>query len=179
MFKFSPISWPYFLSRIFLIVCFDSVRWTKRNAPAQWRRKDRQKQHTEHLRLDNDQREVRHLENDKKRPCYRAVPSFSLHPWSLIWFKHPSHREGLIMSEFLIPDMGLACDKSRMYSGSQVAAATNHMHPLPEPDLHLCSVMLPVLGRKPFTLVSIVTRAWYSLSPRCREGGRGDRNIRR
>uniref|UniRef100_A0A8C2SZA4 DENN domain containing 5A n=1 Tax=Coturnix japonica TaxID=93934 RepID=A0A8C2SZA4_COTJA len=32
-------------------------RWTKRNAPAQWRRKDRQKQHTEHLRLDNDQRE--------------------------------------------------------------------------------------------------------------------------
>uniref|UniRef100_A0A8C2SWN3 DENN domain containing 5A n=1 Tax=Coturnix japonica TaxID=93934 RepID=A0A8C2SWN3_COTJA len=33
-------------------------RWTKRNAPAQWRRKDRQKQHTEHLRLDNDQREV-------------------------------------------------------------------------------------------------------------------------
>jgi len=35
----------------------DSVRWTKRNAPAQWRRKDRQKQHTEHLRLDNDQRE--------------------------------------------------------------------------------------------------------------------------
>lgn len=37
---------------------FDIVRWTKRNAPAQWRRKDRQKQHTEHLRLDNDQREV-------------------------------------------------------------------------------------------------------------------------
>lgn len=34
-------------------------RWTKRNAPAQWRRKDRQKQHTEHLRLDNDQREVK------------------------------------------------------------------------------------------------------------------------
>ncbi|XP_073401278.1 DENN domain-containing protein 5A isoform X1 [Dendrobates tinctorius] len=32
-------------------------KWTKRNAPAQWRRKDRQKQHTEHLRLDNDQRE--------------------------------------------------------------------------------------------------------------------------
>ncbi|OXB80517.1 UNVERIFIED_CONTAM: hypothetical protein H355_016307 [Colinus virginianus] len=35
-----------------------SNKWTKRNAPAQWRRKDRQKQHTEHLRLDNDQREV-------------------------------------------------------------------------------------------------------------------------
>ncbi|KAF4798441.1 DENN domain-containing protein 5A [Turdus rufiventris] len=34
-----------------------SNKWTKRNAPAQWRRKDRQKQHTEHLRLDNDQRE--------------------------------------------------------------------------------------------------------------------------
>ncbi|KAE8606101.1 hypothetical protein XENTR_v10010596 [Xenopus tropicalis] len=32
-------------------------KWTKRNAPAQWRRKDRQKQHSEHLRLDNDQRE--------------------------------------------------------------------------------------------------------------------------
>lgn len=63
------------------------------------------------------------------------------------------------MSEFLIPDMGLACDKSRMYSGSQVAAAANHMHPLPEPDLHLCLVMLPVLGRKPFTVVSVVTRA--------------------
>lgn len=42
---------------MFLIACFDSFRWTKRNAPAQWRRKDRQKQHTEHLRLDNDQRE--------------------------------------------------------------------------------------------------------------------------
>uniref|UniRef100_A0A8C3Y8M7 DENN domain containing 5A n=1 Tax=Catharus ustulatus TaxID=91951 RepID=A0A8C3Y8M7_CATUS len=36
-----------------------SNKWTKRNAPAQWRRKDRQKQHTEHLRLDNDQREVK------------------------------------------------------------------------------------------------------------------------
>nr|XP_028587517.1 DENN domain-containing protein 5A isoform X2 [Podarcis muralis] len=35
-----------------------SNKWTKRNAPAQWRRKDRQKQHTEHLRLDNDQREL-------------------------------------------------------------------------------------------------------------------------
>ncbi|KAG8534661.1 hypothetical protein GDO81_018882, partial [Engystomops pustulosus] len=32
-------------------------KWTKRTAPAQWRRRDRQKQHTEHLRLDNDQRE--------------------------------------------------------------------------------------------------------------------------
>lgn len=48
-----------------LIACFDSVRWTKRNAPAQWRRKDRQKQHTEHLRLDNDQREVRYLRMTK------------------------------------------------------------------------------------------------------------------
>lgn len=34
-------------------------RWTKRSAPAQWRRRDRQKQHAEHLYLDNDQREVR------------------------------------------------------------------------------------------------------------------------
>ncbi|MFT7816704.1 DENN domain-containing protein 5A-like isoform X2 [Arapaima gigas] len=34
-----------------------SNKWTKRSAPAQWRRKDRQKQHTEHLYLDNDQRE--------------------------------------------------------------------------------------------------------------------------
>uniref|UniRef100_A0A8C7G819 DENN domain containing 5A n=1 Tax=Oncorhynchus kisutch TaxID=8019 RepID=A0A8C7G819_ONCKI len=33
------------------------VRWAKRSAPAQWRRKDRQKQHAEHLYLDNDQRE--------------------------------------------------------------------------------------------------------------------------
>ncbi|XP_053576576.1 DENN domain-containing protein 5A isoform X3 [Bombina bombina] len=32
-------------------------KWTKRNAPAQWRKKDKQKQHSEHLRLDNDQRE--------------------------------------------------------------------------------------------------------------------------
>ncbi|XP_063737521.1 DENN domain-containing protein 5A isoform X2 [Eleginops maclovinus] len=32
-------------------------KWTKRSAPAQWRRRDRQKQHTEHLYLDNDQRE--------------------------------------------------------------------------------------------------------------------------
>uniref|UniRef100_A0A4W4GHY3 UDENN domain-containing protein n=1 Tax=Electrophorus electricus TaxID=8005 RepID=A0A4W4GHY3_ELEEL len=34
-----------------------SNKWTKRSAPAQWRRKDRQKQHAEHLYLDNDQRE--------------------------------------------------------------------------------------------------------------------------
>uniref|UniRef100_A0A9J8ANU7 DENN domain containing 5A n=1 Tax=Cyprinus carpio carpio TaxID=630221 RepID=A0A9J8ANU7_CYPCA len=34
-----------------------SNKWAKRSAPAQWRRKDRQKQHTEHLYLDNDQRE--------------------------------------------------------------------------------------------------------------------------
>nr|XP_012415798.1 PREDICTED: DENN domain-containing protein 5A isoform X4 [Odobenus rosmarus divergens] len=38
-----------------------SNKWTKRNAPAQWRRKDRQKQHTEHLRLDNDQRETKRM----------------------------------------------------------------------------------------------------------------------
>ncbi|XP_067313701.1 DENN domain-containing protein 5A isoform X5 [Pseudorasbora parva] len=34
-----------------------SNKWAKRSAPAQWRRRDRQKQHTEHLYLDNDQRE--------------------------------------------------------------------------------------------------------------------------
>ncbi|KAM8894161.1 DENN domain-containing protein 5A isoform 2-T2 [Spinachia spinachia] len=34
-----------------------SNKWTKRSAPAQWRRRDRQKQHAEHLYLDNDQRE--------------------------------------------------------------------------------------------------------------------------
>uniref|UniRef100_A0A8C1YML4 DENN/MADD domain containing 5A n=1 Tax=Cyprinus carpio TaxID=7962 RepID=A0A8C1YML4_CYPCA len=34
-----------------------SNKWAKRSAPAQWRRKDRQKQHTEHLYMDNDQRE--------------------------------------------------------------------------------------------------------------------------
>lgn len=38
-----------------------SSRWAKRSAPAQWRRRDRQKQHAEHLYLDNDQREVRGL----------------------------------------------------------------------------------------------------------------------
>ncbi|CAL9701652.1 unnamed protein product [Knipowitschia caucasica] len=32
-------------------------KWTKRSAPAQWRKRDRQKQHAEHLYLDNDQRE--------------------------------------------------------------------------------------------------------------------------
>ncbi|XP_074442926.1 DENN domain-containing protein 5A [Larus michahellis] len=52
---------PYlpFLSRFLETQMFASFidKWTKRNAPAQWRRKDRQKQHTEHLRLDNDQRE--------------------------------------------------------------------------------------------------------------------------
>ncbi|XP_061670211.1 DENN domain-containing protein 5A isoform X3 [Syngnathoides biaculeatus] len=32
-------------------------KWAKRSAPAQWRRRDRQKQHAEHLYLDNDQRE--------------------------------------------------------------------------------------------------------------------------
>ncbi|KAJ8271496.1 hypothetical protein COCON_G00103550 [Conger conger] len=32
-------------------------KWAKRSAPAQWRKKDRQKQHAEHLYLDNDQRE--------------------------------------------------------------------------------------------------------------------------
>ncbi|MGH0131789.1 UNVERIFIED_CONTAM: hypothetical protein FKN15_053155 [Acipenser sinensis] len=34
-----------------------SNKWAKRSAPAQWRRKDRQKQHAEHLYLVNDQRE--------------------------------------------------------------------------------------------------------------------------
>ncbi|XP_077420215.1 DENN domain-containing protein 5A isoform X2 [Vanacampus margaritifer] len=34
-----------------------SYKWAKRSAPAQWRRRDRQKQHAEHLYLDNDQRE--------------------------------------------------------------------------------------------------------------------------
>ncbi|KAJ8249283.1 hypothetical protein GJAV_G00233150 [Gymnothorax javanicus] len=34
-----------------------SNKWAKRSAPAQWRRKDRLKQHAEHLYLDNDQRE--------------------------------------------------------------------------------------------------------------------------
>ncbi|KAJ8406432.1 hypothetical protein AAFF_G00300060 [Aldrovandia affinis] len=34
-----------------------SNKWAKRSAPSQWRRKDRQKQHAEHLYLDNDQRE--------------------------------------------------------------------------------------------------------------------------
>lgn len=50
---------------LLLILSFSSLtsvclcpRWAKRSAPAQWRRRDRQKQHAEHLYLDNDQREV-------------------------------------------------------------------------------------------------------------------------
>ncbi|GAA6106256.1 DENN domain-containing protein 5A isoform X3, partial [Tachysurus ichikawai] len=61
-----------------------SNKWTKRSAPAQWRRRDRQKQHAEHLYLDNDQRE--HLEclqvllsldyywySQSFRPCIKSV----------------------------------------------------------------------------------------------------------
>ncbi|XP_062327461.1 DENN domain-containing protein 5A isoform X3 [Osmerus eperlanus] len=61
-----------------------SNKWAKRSAPAQWRRKDRQKQHAEHLYLDNDQRE--HVEclqlllfldyywlSQSFKPCLKSV----------------------------------------------------------------------------------------------------------
>lgn len=51
----SPIFFP-FPAQQSACLC---PRWAKRSAPAQWRRRDRQKQHAEHLYLDNDQREVR------------------------------------------------------------------------------------------------------------------------
>lgn len=54
--KYEPGFFPKLQSDV-LSIGPASNKWTKRNAPAQWRRKDRQKQHTEHLRLDNDQRE--------------------------------------------------------------------------------------------------------------------------
>lgn len=77
---------------------FDIVRWTKRNAPAQWRRKDRQKQHTEHLRLDNDQREVWHLINARSLPAVMLHSPFLSYLWSLAFFIVPAmaspHREG-------------------------------------------------------------------------------------
>lgn len=51
-----------------VVLCY---RWAKRSAPAQWRRRDRQKQHAEHLYLDNDQREVR-----GRGPCFVLQLSF-------------------------------------------------------------------------------------------------------
>lgn len=51
---FYNVHWHRFVMCV--VLCY---RWTKRSAPAQWRRRDRQKQHAEHLYLDNDQREVR------------------------------------------------------------------------------------------------------------------------
>ncbi|XP_053923216.1 DENN domain-containing protein 5A isoform X1 [Cuculus canorus] len=56
-----------------------SNKWTKRNAPAQWRRKDRQKQHTEHLRLDNDQRE--HLEFSMSELQLQLCLDWDQHDW--------------------------------------------------------------------------------------------------
>ncbi|KAM8940379.1 DENN domain-containing protein 5A isoform 2-T2 [Pelodytes ibericus] len=55
--KYEPGFFPKLQSDVLSTGPATNNRWTKRNAPAQWRRKDRQKQHTEHLRLDNDQRE--------------------------------------------------------------------------------------------------------------------------
>uniref|UniRef100_H3BD80 DENN domain containing 5A n=1 Tax=Latimeria chalumnae TaxID=7897 RepID=H3BD80_LATCH len=54
--KYEPGFFPKLQSDV-LSMGPTSNKWAKRSAPAQWRRKDRQKQHTEHLRLDNDQRE--------------------------------------------------------------------------------------------------------------------------
>ncbi|KAM6308395.1 DENN domain-containing protein 5A isoform 1-T1 [Aegotheles albertisi] len=56
-----------------------SNKWTKRNAPAQWRRKDRQKQHTEHLRLDNDQRE--HLDFSMSELQLQLCLDWDQHDW--------------------------------------------------------------------------------------------------
>ncbi|XP_075567909.1 DENN domain-containing protein 5A isoform X1 [Pelecanus crispus] len=56
-----------------------SNKWTKRNAPAQWRRKDRQKQHTEHLRLDNDQRE--HLDFSMSELQLQLYLDWDQHDW--------------------------------------------------------------------------------------------------
>ncbi|XP_040464082.1 DENN domain-containing protein 5A isoform X4 [Falco naumanni] len=56
-----------------------SNKWTKRNAPAQWRRKDRQKQHTEHLRLDNDQRE--HLDFSMSELQLQFCLDWDQHDW--------------------------------------------------------------------------------------------------
>ncbi|KAF3832673.1 hypothetical protein F7725_026338 [Dissostichus mawsoni] len=51
-------------------------KWTKRSAPAQWRRRDRQKQHAEHL--DNDQRELLlfldyYWLSQSFKPCLKSV----------------------------------------------------------------------------------------------------------
>ncbi|XP_028916365.1 DENN domain-containing protein 5A isoform X1 [Ornithorhynchus anatinus] len=72
-----------------------SNKWTKRNAPAQWRRKDRQKQHTEHLRLDNDQRERLDFSAPKLQMQFylaRSQPGWSfrssLKPMSDLYLKY-------------------------------------------------------------------------------------------
>ncbi|XP_036391026.1 DENN domain-containing protein 5A-like isoform X1 [Megalops cyprinoides] len=54
--RYEPGFFPHLQSDV-LSTGPTSNKWAKRSAPAQWRRKDRQKQHTEHLYLDNDQRE--------------------------------------------------------------------------------------------------------------------------
>ncbi|XP_054057068.1 DENN domain-containing protein 5A isoform X3 [Rissa tridactyla] len=59
-----------------------SNKWTKRNAPAQWRRKDRQKQHTEHLRLDNDQRE--HLDFSMSELQLQLCLDWDQHDWPFV-----------------------------------------------------------------------------------------------
>ncbi|XP_041131536.1 DENN domain-containing protein 5A isoform X3 [Polyodon spathula] len=57
-----------------------SNKWAKRSAPAQWRRRDRQKQHAEHLYLDNDQRE--------HEDSIISEPPLLLHlEWD--WHEHP------------------------------------------------------------------------------------------
>uniref|UniRef100_A0A7N6FER1 DENN/MADD domain containing 5A n=1 Tax=Anabas testudineus TaxID=64144 RepID=A0A7N6FER1_ANATE len=51
-----------------------SNKWTKRSAPAQWRRRDRQKQHAEHLYLDNDQRESVTVDPSHSLSTMRSLP---------------------------------------------------------------------------------------------------------
>lgn len=69
MSSFLFFSFPFITQRSVLLCS----RWAKRSAPAQWRRRDRQKQHAEHLYLDNDQREVRlALIGSDRRLCFLA-----------------------------------------------------------------------------------------------------------
>ncbi|XP_051756105.1 DENN domain-containing protein 5A isoform X2 [Ctenopharyngodon idella] len=68
-----------------------SNKWAKRSAPAQWRRRDRQKQHTEHLYLDNDQREKNEAKIFQKSPLTLCADD-------VIWSRH---LDGVIWSQSL------------------------------------------------------------------------------
>ncbi|XP_048828324.1 DENN domain-containing protein 5A-like isoform X1 [Brienomyrus brachyistius] len=53
-----------------------SNKWSKRSAAAQWRRRDKQKQHAEHLYLDNDQRE-KHIQEARNLGTTIRQPKLS------------------------------------------------------------------------------------------------------